>query len=427
MDQRIVSDERGCMHDHAFNFVADVPTVFHCHHFNLFWDQTIDDALGPALGSTLRFQAAREAYHDLLAGLVARTRASGPGERLDLARTVAMGTGLGDFTFDLDRHGGQALGGHMHYAVAYGEKYGKVQRRTPIDSLACGYVAAASELAFGHPRESVRVKEQECRTLGADKCRFRAELGESGPVPGPMTRSEVERVSGELVNGMFESDIQPIVDGLRGFTAGIRGDDRGLVEAFGLFVTQLPSTYYNRSGYDAMRHLARTAPGSVPIMQALLREAGHVCVFNTFGSIMASPEWEGMVGAPTGDPANTLAGCMALARAFGFGRWAVTEYEPQQRLVIRAPATYESVYHANREGRASEGACYTYQGAGVALMQLVERVRWRDRPSFDQKYYDELFRTGLPWQSEETQCVSRGDSCCEVVVTPKADKSSFMI
>ena len=426
MDQRLVSDERECMRDHAFNFIADVPTVFHCHHFNLFWDQTVDDGLGQELGTMIRTHAARESFHDLLSALAERTGAHNATERLELARVVAQGLGMGTVRFDLDRYGGQALGDHLHYAVAWLEKYPSVRRRHPSDALTAGFVAAASEVAFQLPRDSMRCREQECLTLGDARCRFRAEPGEPAPATAPMRRSEVERAAGPLVHSQLERDIQPIVDTLRDFTAGIRGDERGLIEAFGLFVSQLPTTYYNRIGYDALRHLRRTAPQSVPVMQALMREAGHVCVFNTFGAIMASPEWEGLVGAPTGDTENTLAACMAIARALGMGRWCVTEYVHGERLVLRSPATYESTYYPSREGRAEESQCFMFQGAAVATMQLVARVQWQARPNFDQALYDELFQGGMPWSCEETQCVSKGDPTCEVVVSPRERPSTFI-
>lgn len=426
LEQRLVSDERGCMHDHSFNFIADVPTVYHCHHFNLSWDQTIDDGLGADRSAAVRTHAAREAFHDLLAALSARVGAQGSADRLELARVVLGGLGLGSVRFDLDRYGGQALGDHLHYATAWMEKYPTVRRRHPADALMAGYVAAAAEVAFDLPRDTVRGREVECSTLGHDRCRFRADIGDAGPVTGPMGRDEVERAAGPVTSGHFEHEIQPIVDTLRDFTASIQGDERGLVEAFGLFVSQLPTTYYNRSAYDALRLLRRSSPQSVPVMQALLREAGHVCVFNTFGSIMASPEWEGLVRVPSGDPAETLAGCMAIARALGMGRWSVAEYIHGKQLMLRSPATYESTYFHAREGRAEESQCFMFQGAAVATMQLVSRVRWQPRPEINQALYEELFRGGLPWACEETKCVATGDPYCEVVVTARDVKTPFL-
>lgn len=427
MGHKVVSDEQGRLHDHAFNFVADIPTVYHCHHFNLFWDQTVDDALGPQRGTLTRTHAAKEVFYDLLAELAVRTGAEGPGDRLELARGVIRGLGLGSVRFDLDRYGGQAQGDHLHYAVAWLEKYPDVKRKHPADALVAGFVAAAAEVAYGLTRDSMRCREEDCLTLDGLSCRFRVDLGDPGPPIRPIRRSEVERAVGPVVRGLFEPEIQPIEKVLRDLTASIQGDERGLVEAFGLFVSQLPTTYYNRAGYDALRYLRRSAPRSVPIMQALLREAGHVCVFNTFGAIMSSPEWEGLVGSPSGVPEDSLAGCMAIARALGMGRWCVTDFVRGERLVLKSSATYESTYYLNREGRSEQSQCFFFQGAAIATMQLVTRVPWDARPTFDQALYDLLFREGLPWRCEETQCISKGDSCCEVVVTARNGRAAVVL
>lgn len=426
MDKRILANHRGLMPDHAFNFVADIPTVFHCHHFNLFWDQTIDDALGSELGTVIRTNAAREAYYDLLSGLAVRMGVTAPEDIIVMAQAAFHMGGQGSLTIDANERGGQIIGDFLHFGVAWNEKYGRVRRKHPVDGLAAGFAAAAIELAYGAPRNSMRCRETECISLDSSRCRFRAEAGEPGPLAGPMTRSQVAAAAGPPTNGLFEDDIAPMVDNLRDFCSGLFGDDRGLIQSFGLFISELPTSYYNRAGYDGLRHLSRTAPSLMPVMQALMREAGHVCVFNTFGSIMASPEWEGMFGAPTGDPADTLTSCLALARALGMGRWCALELEPGARLVLRTPATYESAYYASREGRASEPQCFFFQGAAVGLMQLMERVQWREQPTFDQAFYDQLFRSGLPWECVETQCVSKGDPCDEVVVTHRDSGRTYV-
>ena len=426
MDKGTLLNLRQAVPDHGFNFVADIPTVFHCHHFNLFWDQTIDDALGAELGTVIRTSAAREAFYDLLAGLATRAGASRTEDILALAKSVFQMCGQGQLTFETNGQGGNIIGDYLHYSVAWNEKYGQVRRKHPVDGVAAGFSAAAIELAHGALRNSVRCREIQCAALDASRCQFRAEVGDPGPLTSPMGRLQVARAISGPEHGLHEDRIEPIVDGLRAMTSGLFGDERGLIQSFGLFVSELPTTYYNRSGYDALRHLSRTAPNLLPVMQSLLREAGHVCVFNTFGSIMVSPEWEGLVGAPSGDHFETLTGLLAVARALGMGRWAATEFKPGERLVLRSPSTYEAAYYVNREGRSTESQCFFYQGAAVGLMQLIERVNWQEQPTFDGPYYTQLFRSGLPWDCEETLCVSKGDPYCEVVVTRRESRRTYI-
>ncbi len=417
MDPDLVVRHRGVMPEYCFNFLSDIPTVFHSHHFNLFWDQTIDDALGPKLSTALRANAAGESFYDILAGLALDLAVSTPDDMLELAQATFAAAGQGRLTFEVDERGGRVLGEHLHFSTAYNEKYRRVRRRHGLDALAAGFSAAAIELAHGLQRDSVRCRELACAAIDAPRCEFKAEVGVPGPMTGPMTRTQFDDANGGPAPGLFQAEADAIVDGLGALVRTLAGDTRGLIRAFGVYMSELPTTYYNRAGYDGLRHVRRTAPELVPVMHTLMREAGHACVFHTFGSILTSPEWNLVAPAPTGEPELTLASSMAIARVLGLGYWTVREYVAGARLVITTPATYEAAYFVNREGRASSPQCFFFQGAVVGLMQLVERVDWPSRPTFDRAEYERLFRPGLPWRAEETTCVAQGDPCCEVVVT----------
>jgi hypothetical protein len=217
--------------------------------------------------------------------------------------------------------------------------------------------------------------------------------------------------------GKHEDTICNIASGLRDFTAGVAGDERGLVQAFGVFVTMMHPSYYNRIQYDTLRKLEEKNPRIAAVGEALFRESGHVCVFNTFGGILQSPEWEGMVETVTSDPEKIITFCTAIGRALGFGHWTIQDFTPGERLVLRTPSTYESAYFRAREGTSEHGICYFLQGAAVGLMQLAHYVKWEERPQLTQDYYDKLFKKGQKWQVRETSCIGRGDPYCEVVVT----------
>ena len=417
VNKHTIVGHRGVMPDHSFNFVADIPTAFHSHYFNLFWDQTIDDALGPELGTVIRTNAARECGYDLLASLASRLQVSGPSDIFALTQSVLHLIGQGQLTFEVNERGGTVVGDHLHFGVGWNRRHSYIRRRHPADAVAAGFAAAAIELAHGLPRDSVRCREIECVALDASRCRFTAEVTEPGPLAGPMTRQQVSQAIGFVQNGLYEDRIGELRLQLHEHLSGLNGDDRGLIEQFGLFLSELPTTYYNRASYDALRHLSRTAPELVPVLHALLRQAGNTCVFHTFGAIMTSPVWESIAGRPTGEPTQTLAACIAVARALGLGQWCIDEYDPGSRLVLRTSATYEAAYYVHREGRSSVPQCFFFQGASAGIMQLVEQVQWKDRPMFDETMYEDLARTAPSWRAEETLCVTKGDPCCEVVVT----------
>ena len=400
-------------------FLAGQPAVYHCHHFNLFLDQTVDDALGHERSRALRMRAGREFSHLVLEALCQHANAMTPPERLQLAIALFRTIGHGLLEIDATDQGGTARGNFLHYGFAWQQKYGsRVTRRTPADGFASGFIAAAVEVAFKLPVASMECEETQCIVTRAPHCEFvirKAEtLSETGRKIGTF---ESASVLGSPIRGEFEDIIGPITEGLRQFTAGVGGDQRGLVQAFGVFVTMHLAGYYNRLSYDAVDMLQTESPHSIPVMEELLRESGHVCVFNTFGGILLSPEWEGLVGPPVDEPSTITAWCIAMARALGMGRWAVPEFEPGKRLVLRASSSYEAVYYRLRYGKAERPVEYLLQGAAVAIAQLAHRVKWSEKPELTPEFYAALFKGGVPWHFEQTRSVASGDPISEVVVT----------
>jgi hypothetical protein len=414
-------DQRTHSPEHDLLFMAGEPVVYHCHHFNLFLDQTIDDALGPSEGFALRASAAHEFFFELISSAIRRADASTPAERIQVALQIFRGMGHGLLSPQLTREGGTSQGMFTHYGFTWKEKYGtRVRRRHPADAVAAGVLSALTEVAYELPKGTMLARETACVALKNERCEFQVSAAPALPSWGPRVGAQ-EHVAAAVSpqEGLFEEKISTITAGLRDFTAGVAGDERGLVQAFGVFVTMHLAGYYNRISYDAVRAIEQRAPSFVPDVESLLRESGHVCVFNTFGGILLSPEWEAMVGAPGEDCADIIVGCTAIARALGFGHWYVAEYEPRKRLVVRATSTYEAGYYQARHGRAPAPREYFFQGAVLAFAQLAHRVNWSKKPALTQDFYDALFKGELPCTMEQTRSLQCGDPFSEVVVTAK--------
>lgn len=416
----MIDQLRSRIDEHHLSFVADVPSLFHCHHFNLFLDQTIDDALGAEHGPKLRMEAAQESAHQLLSAVVAAMGATTAVERVAVAQGVFAAMGHGKLELDVSASGGRASGSFLHYGFSWREKYGKdIKRRRPADGFAAGFIAAAAEVAHGLPLWSLTAREHACVSMRAEQCGFEVEARTE---PAPPSLPAVDRgATIELLkpalHGQHEQDVEKIAAGLVEFLGGVQSDSRGLVQAFGVFVTLHLAGYYNRLSYSAVQQLrSRNAP-LVPILESLLRESGQVCVFHTFGGILLSPEWEGLVGAPTGDVHAHVVGCTAIARALGFGRWTIEELVPDRRLVLRTPATYETPYCMRRHGKQVSPSTYFLQGAGLAFMELAHRIEWNGSPQLNDALYRRLFSAGAQWQVEQTADVAMGHEFCEVVVT----------
>jgi len=412
-----ISDLRGLFAEQSLTFLAEIPYVYHCHHYNLFHDQTIDDALGEAEGLRVRTTAAHNAFRELLGAVFEKSGATTPAERINLASEVFAWMGQGKLSLSVSPGGGGARSASLHYGYAWREKYGsRVKRVEPADAVAAGFAAAATELAFDLPANAMSVVEHKCLAARDAECEFALTPATIHAAKPAIDEAIVRRHVVPAVRGLDEDRIVQISNGLLEFMRGVAGDERGLVAAFNVFVAAHLPGYYNETVYEAVHRVERTMADSVPAIEALMREAGQVCVFSTFGNVLLSPEWEGLVGPPTGVPTDVMSFCTAIARGLGFGHWLIAEYQPHKRLVIQCTSTYEVPFYRSRYGLAKKPRSYFVQGAALAMMVLAESVQWTERPQLTNNYYVELFRSQPRYRVEQTKCLMRGDAMSELVV-----------
>ncbi len=414
--------EANWLDGYDFLFVADAPVCAHCHHYNLFIDKTVDDALGVVEGTRLRTETAREFFYQLLEGVFDNGEVDSAEERLNLASELFAACGHGQLDLStLGENGGQVYGDHLHYSYSWNEKHAGVETRYhPADATAAGFAAAALALAYGHAPETVLARETRCLVLGHDRCKFELTIGdgEAAEHSPRVDRDSVVAVTPEPFGGIREEEVEELSERLKAFLAGVAGDERGLIQAFGVFVTFNPSNLYNRLSYDLLDILRREHPSYLEVAAGLLREAGRMCGFNTFGGIIRSPEWEALTGTGERDMLTVALHSTVIARGLGFGRWSVADFEPGRTLILQAPSTYEGPYHRIRHGSEGSASCFLFEGASEAIAQLGHAVDWSTGPEFSPAMYEEVFEAGNnPWRAEQTRCVCKGDDFCEVTVT----------
>ena len=167
------SSIRTCSEKTDFMYLIDTPVVYHCHHFNLFLDQTIDDAMGPLEGQKIRFIAARETSRQLLSELIKKAEAETPTERLQIATLIFKKMGHGTLQIFSDSNGGEAFGEYLHYGYSWFQKYGQtIKQLHPTDVFAAGYIAATIEVVYDMKHEVIDVIESECSSMKAPRCTF---------------------------------------------------------------------------------------------------------------------------------------------------------------------------------------------------------------------------------------------------------------
>lgn len=399
-------------------FFVKTPYVYHCHHFNLFHDQTVEDAVGEDRGFEIKSRAAQDAVWPLLSALVKELGATTPAERLQAAAAFFPWMGQGQLELLAEAKGGEVRGSHLHYSLAWREKYGeKVRRRHPIDAFAAGYASAATEVAFNLTPGSLAPKEDACFACREPGCHFDLHTGGTPLKDEPVDRDAFLAGVKQPNTGLDESTVAKIAQGLKDFLLEITSDDRGLVQGFGVYVTRHLASYYDQTAYDTIHHIERHHSAASPAVEELFGESGHVCVFYTAGNILLSPEWEALVGPVKGEVEEIITGCTAICRALGFGHWTIKELEPHKRLVLQSTSNYEAPFYLHRYGQSSRPRCYFLSNSARAFMQLAHNVDWSAKPILTDELYQDLFKKTLRWRVEETRCQAKGDELCEVVVT----------
>lgn len=140
--------------------LGDARLVFHCHHYNVSLQRSIEDALGER-GVSIQRRAACEAARRMLEPVFAKFPSEPLAARLARAATLfgTLGFGRADVS-GVDAMGGVVSISPSHYAVGWIAKYGPSSR--PIDHFATGFFRGALCAAAGHAPERVEADQRTC-------------------------------------------------------------------------------------------------------------------------------------------------------------------------------------------------------------------------------------------------------------------------
>jgi hypothetical protein len=393
---------------------AGEPLVFHCHHYNVALQRTIEECLPEAAPEVLSDAATEVAQAQLREILRENPARTGFRERLHAASEVSRIQGFGTLRIDGDETGGTAVAPRAHYAHGFRVKHGL--RDTPTCWFHAGYLAGAFAAAASRPAGSYQAFETSCGAVSGGDCKFLiressrtlpasvgAGLVGDAPVPPLGTTGNINSVA--------------IIDALRRMP--IEGNEEGLIPAFGVYLTRHYANYYNRISYEFEHRLGQTHPSLLEPARLALIEAGHRCAFHTFGGIAESVEWEGLILPMCRDKADWFHGIVACVNAFGWGCWRTVELVPGERAVLDVYNSYEASGRLAMYGRAEQGSCYLHVGGLAGLMNLLWVGDLTQHPTLDSAYYDEIYSQPEAFYGEEIRCRSKGDDRCTIVATRK--------
>lgn len=182
----------------------------------------------------------------------------------------------------------------------------------------------------------------------------------------------------------------------------VAGNQQGLIPAYGVFVNQLPASFWNRF---AERLTHAVSDDMLEPAEWLLVNAAHECGYHTGYGIITSEEWKAAVAPMVENAEDVLHGAFAVLAALGWAKSEIISLEPGRRLVVRAYDYYEA--DTVRHGHARRPGAYMLRGICAAFMDLAYGGT-----------YDATGKTGLrSFTCTQTAGIECGDWYGEFVAT----------
>lgn len=415
---RLVRD----LYPHGLLALGDQLVFYQSHHFALFLDQSVADALGGEAWAVRR-QSAFEASYALLSSLYGDLGIDAPDKQLALASELFAAMGHGSLTFQVTEEGGSAHGDSLLHGAGFLERYGSsVRNKRVLDAFTAGFCSAAASLAYPSDLGILEADEAACVGRGDAACELtftrRPDRPRFGP---PLTRGAVEAIPGRLLDDKSRDEPSHRGDATARILAGLVADERGVVRSFGVRLALFPVMYSNQITFDTMHLVEKRTPELFPVFCALVREAAQLGAYHLLGGVLASPEWSQAQGPVSKEPEGRLEQLIEISRALGWGAFYAADYAPGKALALRSPITHESAYYAVRHGKSMRGRLAFQQGTALALMHLIHRVDFGSPEPISTASYDALFKDGPRYHVEETRSPLRGDDVSEVVVETISD------
>jgi hypothetical protein len=180
----------------------------------------------------------------------------------------------------------------------------------------------------------------------------------------------------------------------------VKGDEEGLIAAFGVLIQQLPSNFWNKFSEKILK-----AAGDDMYEDAagLLENAAAECGYHTGWGIINSEEFKAIVGPMIEkQPEDILHGAYAVLTAWGWAKSEIVELIPGEKMIVR---TYD-YYESDVKETFNPSKPFAFMVRGIC------------RAFFDIGYGDKPYPDGLgKYKCEQTKAIELGDEYGEFVVT----------
>lgn len=393
-------------------FIAEnEPMILHCHHYNTFLQATLEDTKSYLPIYPILIDSARDIVYLQLKNYFSSHQIKSIEEKLQIASDFFSFCGFGKADLSLlTSEGGNITCSAEHYSTGWLDKFGYRKSEQPnVSFFASGYFSGAFEAIFDKNQGQYKTTQTKCLTKGDVFPCF--EITEN--------HDKIEHINSPQ-EGLFEMFIpynsskdainsEAIKNAL--VQMPIMGNQKnGLIEAFGVFLTRMYANYYCLISYRTLQKLKETmGEDGVALGSQLLTEAGHVCAFNTFGGIMKSMEWAGLIKPMIQTKEDWVYGIVSVVNAFGWGQWEVLELIPNKKLLIKITSGYEANSYLKMFDNSQYPISFLATGGVAGIMNLIYNGDISQNPELNEVYYQTIQRSKDYFEAKQTHCRAKGD------------------
>ncbi len=398
-DIKNIIAENGVYHKDRHAYVlGNEPMVFHCHHYNVFLQESVENTRQFFDPYPILVDSAHSVVYNQIKTLKEKYSLN-PEDTLALASEIFKHNGFGILEFEeVKENYGRVVLPSEHYGLGWLSKYGERNREMPpVAFFARGFVEGAIAAAYGLPLGSITSMQTKCISYGDDF----TEIEYRKISPREIKASPAEGVYAPVKEMETPADSNVDYYAVRDAVLGLPlagSEDKGLIPAFGVMLTRMYANYYNLITDQVLEALRQKLDeDAMFLLETLLKEAGHVCAFNTLGGIMTSPEWDAVVMPMVKEKKDWIHGIVAVINALGWGVVEVQEIQEGKSLKLKHYSDYENNGLIALKLQCQRPAMFLFQGVNAGIMNLLYNADITQKPTLDDAFYKKVFFEGAPF------------------------------
>ncbi len=369
--------------------ISGIEVIIHCHHYNSRLHKIIEGA-SEIEGKSIIRSSAERVFADKLKHVFSPD--DSVEAKWELAKNLYSHLGYGNLDFSQAKEG-FVSSDSSHFVEGWRICF--PIREEPVCTFSEGFIQG---VIFSITGESVNVREKECMISGAKKCIFIIEKNRETPVsPIKKFPFSLPDISSEKTFMHSNIDEEKVRDGLTQFP--FYGNEEGLIPAFSVLLANIPADYYNSICIQYVEEMEKV--GLIATAQKMLVLAAENCGMNTFRGILASKEWEKLIGPMIQNEHDKISGLISVINNLGWGLWKILEHLPGETLTIASRESYEGLGYLEHRGYSESSKCYCHTGVSAGIMQLIY-----GKGTLEQRY-------GL-FYSEEKECLAAKGGFCVI-------------